>query len=106
LPAKYENRNYNRGYYSDKNSKSTNATNTSDSDSNGSNQVSVLSGFKIVHNGRTLHDETYEDADTCFEIEEPILGLLCHSSKSKFASSELTMAPSFKNISIPLFLQA
>jgi len=102
--AKNDNRNQNRGYFSDMTSRTTNATSTSDSDSNG--QFSELSGFKIVHSGKTIHDETYEDMETCFEEEGPVFEIGSYTSKSKFASSEMTMVPNFKTISIPLFLQA
>jgi len=102
--AKNDNKIQNRGYYSDLATRSTNATNTSDSDNNG--QCSELSGFKIVQDGKTLYDETHEDMGEYFEEEYQGFGMGLYSSKSKFASSEMTMVPNFKTISIPLFLQA
>jgi len=103
--AKNDNRNYNRGYYSE-NPRFNSYKSTSDSDGNNSDQFSELSGFKIVQNGETIHDDTYEDARDDFEDEDAVFGMPLISSKDKFASSELTMMPNFKNISIPLFLQA
>jgi hypothetical protein len=88
---------YTKGYLSDKNSRSTNATTSSDSDSN-SNVFSELSGFKIVQNGKTIHDETNEELDMPFNIDtDP-------TSNDKFAASLLTIAPSAKKISIPMFV--
>jgi len=104
--AKNDNRNYNRGYYSDKNPRFNNYASTSDSDSYNSDPFSELSGFKVVQNGETLHDDTYEDTEQQFDDEVSDFGMALAPSKEKFASSELTMMPNFKAISIPLFLQA
>jgi len=104
--GKGDNRSYNRGYYSDMPRYNNYNCSTSDSDSN-SNQFSELSGFKIVSNGEIIHDDTYEDIEQRFDDDEDaVFGLALPSSKDKFASSEMTMMPNFKAISIPMFLQA
>jgi len=88
-------------YYSaDKNSGYSNATTASDSDSNGSNQNQDLIGFKIVVNGKTLHDDNNEDFEGIFEADKEEEK---HISKEKFASSVMTITPQLHNISIPSF---
>lgn len=104
--AKNDNRNYNRGYYSDKNPRFNNYNSTSDSDNTNSDRFSELSGFRIVQNGEILHDDTYEDVEQYFEDDDFVFGMALAPSKDKFASSEMTMMPNFKNISIPLFVEA
>ncbi len=63
------------------------SSSASDSDSSGRSE---LSGFKVVLNGQTIHDETEDESPYYIE---------------KFASSELTVGPNAKNISLPSFLE-
>jgi len=101
--AKTSKTNYNTGYLSDKNSRSTNNTNSnSDIDMNACNAFFELNGFKIVHNGKTIYSETsdgFESSSTNTDSapEE-------YSSNTRFASSEFTIGPCAKEISIPLFM--
>jgi len=71
-------------------------SNTSDSDS--ANAYSSLAGFKIVQNGRVIHDETEEEPNK----NQPTF----HMDKfsGKYASSDLTIGPTSKEISIPTFI--
>jgi hypothetical protein len=59
---------------------------------------SVLHGFKVVHDGRTLHDETQGDdlsEHTPTTKRAPLI---------KFASSIYNLAPNPKDISLPSFM--
>jgi len=58
---------------------------------------SVLHGFKVVHDGRTLHDETQADEsnDGTPNNKKPI---------NKFASSTYNLAPNPKEITLPSFM--
>jgi len=59
---------------------------------------SVLYGFKVVHDGRTLHDEAQfdesQDGTPSASIKRPVI---------KFASSTYTIGPNPKDISLPSF---
>ena len=70
------------------------------SDSDSSHVSSELSGFKIVQQGKTIHNETDEDYDsaTDFYFNGPV-----KIDDVKYASSTLTMVPSAKEISLPSF---
>ena len=85
---------YAKGYSSDKSSKSTQPNTSCDSDNN---FVSELVGFKIVHLGKTIHDETSDDFDS-----ESIM--MKFTSKNRFASSKFTICPNSQEISIPQFV--
>ena len=77
------------------------ASTASESDSSGSHVSSELSGFKIVHSGRVLHDETEEDeieVPTEFDMIWPI-----EVGTGKFASSVMVMGPNAQEISLPTF---
>jgi len=85
---------------SDKAQKMVYASTASDSDHNGGYIQSELYGFKIMQNGRTIHDETEEDVDL-FESDDewPMTAV----SNEKFAASVLTIGPDAKEISLPSF---
>lgn len=60
---------------------------------------SILHGFKVVHNGRTLHDEaqpdeTYDSTPSASKSTAPIM---------KFAGSTYNIGPNPKDISLPSF---
>jgi hypothetical protein len=58
---------------------------------------SVLHGFKVIHDGRTLHDETQAD--------ESIEGTPNNKKPlNKFASSIYNLAPNPKDITLPSFM--
>jgi len=70
----------------------------SETDSSGSHASSELNGFKIVHKGKIVHDETEE------ELESPTsFGINCRMESEKFASSCLVIGPNAKEISLPTF---
>jgi hypothetical protein len=71
----------------------------SESDSSASHASSELTGFKIVHSGKIVHDETEEDVDS------PDFGLYLplNSGNGKFASSGMVIGPNAKEISLPTF---
>jgi len=88
---------YNLNYNSDKAGRSTGA---SDNENGNSELISELSGFKIVQNAKTIHDETTEDTDVFSAGESDSE----ESQKpTKFASSMMTIGPNAKEISIPMF---
>jgi len=76
------------------------ASTASDSDSNGAHIQSELYGFKIMQNGRTIHDETEEDVDL-FESDDE--WPMTTTSNEKFAASVLTIGPNAQEISLPSF---
>jgi len=84
--------------FSDQFSKSNYAS-TADSDNNNNDVFSELSGFKVVQNGRVLHNEAGEDFDSS-DNETNWLGEI-HGAK--FAASTLTVGPNAKDISLPSF---
>lgn len=74
----------------------------SESDSNTSHASSELNGFKIVHKGKVIHDETEE------EIESPtdFYGRSLYRFEPeivKFAASCLVIGPNCQEISLPTF---
>jgi len=72
----------------------------STADSDNAHVSSELSGFKIVHGGNVIHDETEEDFDSPAELE------IKEKSKTvygKYASSVLVIGPNAKEISLPSF---
>jgi len=79
-------------YASPPHSKNSLSNSTSDSDSSAR---SDLSGFKIVYNGSIIHDESEDDYQNFDSSQED----------TKYASSELTVGPNHKNISLPSFLE-
>jgi hypothetical protein len=86
---------YNKAFYSDNNySKSTQASSNSDG------EASELNGFKIMMNGKVLHDETGEEFDSF--NHEPVFQSF--PSVEKFASSVMTIGPITNEISMPSFL--
>jgi hypothetical protein len=70
------------------------------SESDGSHTSSELSGFKIVHRGKIVHDETEEDFDSPTD-----LGMSCRfeEGNGKFAASGMVIGPNAKDISLPTF---
>jgi hypothetical protein len=70
------------------------------SESDGSHASSELSGFKIVHKGKIVHDETEEDFDSPTDI-----GMSCRfeEGNGKFAASGMVIGPNAKDISLPTF---
>jgi hypothetical protein len=76
------------------------ASTASDSDSKDAYIQSELYGFKIVQNGRVIHDETQEDVDL-FESDDE--WPMTATSNEKFAASVLTIGPNEKEISLPSF---
>lgn len=68
----------------------------SDSSSNNSSSSSELSGFKIVHEGKVVHNEIEEDLldSPCLKVED---------NYEKFASSVLVTGPNVMEISLPSF---
>jgi hypothetical protein len=59
---------------------------------------SVLHGFKVVHEGRTIHDETQGDESSEGTPSAKRVPLI------KFASSTYSLAPNPKDISLPSFM--
>jgi len=103
--AKTSKTNYTQGYLSDKNSRSTNYTNSnSDIDMNAYNTFFELNGFKIVHNGKTIYSETSDGFESSSTNTDS--GSEEYNSNTRYASSEFTIGPSAKEISIPLFMGA
>jgi len=87
---------YNKGFFSDNNySRSTNASSNSD------NEGPDFNGFKIMMNGKVLHDETTDDNELCFNTE-PVFQSF--PTTEKFASSVMTIGPKANEISLPSFM--
>jgi len=81
------------------------STTASDSDSNSSNNSSELNGFKIVQEGKVLHNEIEEELDSpSHKGTYSRDGLKFGDNFQKFASSVLVTGPNVKEISIPSFL--
>jgi hypothetical protein len=74
------------------------STASSDSDDGSSNGNVELNGFKIVHSGQILHDETEEELLN-FHITEDF-----GEGKGRYASSTLVTGPNCQSISLPTFL--
>jgi len=70
----------------------------SDSSSNNSSSSSELNGFRIIHEGKVVHNEIEEELDSPCKI-----GLKVEDSYEKFASSVLVIGPNVQEISIPSF---
>jgi hypothetical protein len=69
-------------------------------------QITELSGFKIVQNGITIHDETF---DGKFVNNAPSENIIIFSHEDKFkphTESVLTIGPRSKEISLPTFIEA
>jgi hypothetical protein len=81
-------------------SRSCYGSTASESDSSSSHASSELNGFKIVHRGKIVHDETDEDVDSPSDLR---IFLPLNSSNGKFASSEMVIGPIAKEISLPTF---
>jgi hypothetical protein len=79
------------------------STATSESDSS-SHASSELSGFKIVHGGKVVHDETEEEPESPFGFESSTGTLRVDVGNGKFASSGMVIGPHAKEISIPSFV--
>jgi len=77
---------------------STAASDSDSSSSNNSSSSSELNGFKIVHEGKVVHNEIEEDPDSPYKI-----GLKVEDTYEKFAASVLVTGPNVKEISIPSF---
>jgi len=75
----------------------SNYASTADSDNNA--VFFELSGFKIVQNGKVLHNEVGEDFDSS-DNETSWLGDI---QIPKFAASTLTIGPNANDISLPSF---
>jgi len=93
--AKVVKSSYNKAFYSDNYSKSTNGSSNSD------NESTELNGFKIMMNGNCLHDETSEDFDSGFTGEP---GFQSSITMEKYASSVMTTGPKANEISLPSFM--
>ena len=89
--------NYMKGSMSDKAGRSTNASDNDDGYC--STVFSELSGFRIMQNGRTIHNETKEEFNSSFDADSEFEEV----AKERFASSEMTIGPNAKEISIPSF---
>lgn len=75
------------------------ASTASESDNN--SHVSELNGFRIVHNGNVVHDETEEDFDSQTESQgSPRASIV---NEKKYAASIMVIGPSAKEISLPSF---
>jgi hypothetical protein len=74
------------------------STASSESDDGASNKNPEFVGFKIVHSGKVLHDET-EDELLNFYITEDF-----GEGKGRYASSTLVTGPNCQIISLPTFL--
>ena len=72
----------------------------STADSDNAHVSSELNGFKIVHGGKVIHDETEEDFDspTDFNFSPKVKTVY-----DKYASSVMTIGPNAKEISLPSF---
>lgn len=70
------------------------------SDSDSSHVSSELSGFKIVQQGKTVHNEIDEDYDSATDF---YFNGGVKIDDVKYASSTLTMVPNAKEISLPSF---
>jgi len=78
------------------------ASTASESDSNGSHISSELSGFKIIHSGKIVHDETEDDI---LESPTDFKGKRRPDVEDvKFAASMMTIGPNAKEISLPSFV--
>jgi len=76
------------------------ASTASETDASSSSSISSeLSGFKIVHNGKTIHNEA-EETDSPVRLN--LTGYFA-AFDTKFASSELMVGPQAKEISLPSF---
>jgi hypothetical protein len=68
-------------------------------------QITELSGFKIVQNGTTIHDETFDGKFTGNMTTESII-IFSHEDKFKpHTESVLTIGPRSKEISLPTFIE-
>lgn len=85
---------YLRGAQSDNHSRSTNAS--SNSDGEGCDVFSELTGFTIVQSGKTIYHEEEEGGLFADDEELP---------KVKFASSVMTIGPNAHGISLPSFAE-
>lgn len=96
--AKNSKTSYIPSYSSDKYSSwSTQNTTGSDSDSN---MTSELKGFKIMQNGKVVHNETHDEVETVANMDQFFMEDL---PNEKFASSLMTIGPNSKEISLPSF---
>jgi hypothetical protein len=79
---------------------STASSESDDSSSSGSEAFPGLKGFKVVHGGNVLHDQTREEFESLFTwtVTEDF-----GEGKGRFASSTLVTGPS-NNISLPTFV--
>jgi hypothetical protein len=87
----------------DKKTRLSSASTASESDSS-SSHGSELSGFKIVHRGKVVHNEAEEEAD----LNDNNCTISCKNeekrdSNGRFASSLLVVGPNVGEISIPSF---
>jgi len=92
---------YVRGTQSDNYSRSTNAS--SNSDGEGNDVFSELTGFTIVQNGKTIYHEedttaSLIDGGYSFVAEDQV-------TKVKYASSVMTIGPNAHEISLPSFAE-
>jgi len=94
-----------KGYLS-ANEKNFRSTNTTAASSDGENNVfQELSGFRIVHNGKVIHNEILDETPGAYfnaPVQPVYFGF---TPKNNFASSEFTMGPNSKEISIPIFVE-
>jgi len=94
-----------KGYLS-ANEMNLKSTMTTAASSEGENNIlSELSGFKIVHNGKVIHNEIIDENPGAYfsAPKQPVY--IGYSPKINFASSEYTMGPNSKEISIPIFVE-
>ena len=71
-------------------------------------QITELSGFKIVQNGFTIHDETCNDGSIIMSNQQ-IPNIVTFTYEDKFkphTESLLTIGPGSKLISLPNFIEA
>jgi hypothetical protein len=83
-----------------------NGATSSYSGSDKESQITELSGFKIVQNGITIHDETFDGKIPDRVFKETII-IFSHEDKFKpHTESVLTIGPRSKEISLPTFIEA
>jgi len=98
--AKFSQDSYKLTSSQDKSYRQAYASTASETESSGSQTSSELNGFKIVHAGAVIHDETEEELGPkeCIPMDCRYDAII-----RKYASSQMMAGPSAKEISLPTF---
>lgn len=93
---------YNNSVKGNMNHSGSNYYGSTASESDSNSHTSELNGFKIVHKGKVIHDETEEEIESPTDFYGRSLYRL-EPESMKFAASILVIGPNAKEISLPTF---